>query len=232
MKEGLLRLKSSLQSLLYPQPCFLCLQEQGFSICVACIQKRLDEVQCLRCDSKLDEHKSCPTCASEFQTARFRCLFTYEDIQRLMIKVKRNGFLASLPRELFVLPSNWLCGVRVQPRLIAVPARSSSHWLSRWLRQSDSPFLRNHLKMSQKLKTKQARIRNSLDLFLPNDDFRSEEDKFILVDDVLSTGQSVRACLSVLRQLGYTPFGVFLLSWRKKKRPGLEDFDHEPEKIR
>ncbi|MBW7875507.1 MAG: hypothetical protein H3C47_05935 [Candidatus Cloacimonetes bacterium] len=231
MKEGLLRLRSSVLSFLYPQPCFLCNQEQGFSICEACVLKGVTNRLCLRCETSLDSNGSCPTCASEFHVPHFRCLFAYVDVQRLMISVKRSGFSPSLPDSLFQIPKNWLSDSNIRPNLLAVPARSSEHWLGRWMRPSDSPFLRNHLKMSQKLKTSEERIRNSLDLFLPNDDFRSREDKFILVDDVLSTGQSIRACLSVLRQLGYTPFGVFLLSWREKNKPSLEELGHESEEI-
>ena len=73
---------------------------------------------------------------------------------------------------------------------------------------------RNPSKLSQKLLNRKERKENGVNLFIPRDDFEKGSKKALLVDDVMSTGTSMRTCVSLLRSLGYQQIYGFILAFQ------------------
>jgi len=141
----------------------------------------------------------------------------------LVQSVKRFGRRVTLPVK-DTYPGPYWAADSVLP--VAVPAQTGTAWLQAGLSLGvGAPLQRKPGKLSQKLKSGGERHRNSLDLFVPGDDSLAVGQSIDLLDDVLSTGQSIRSGLSVLREMGYVARGVLVMSVRNRVRlqPGGEE---------
>ncbi|MCJ8345411.1 hypothetical protein MJH12_07715 [bacterium] len=101
-----------------------------------------------------------------------------------------------------------------------VPSRKTDHWLQFYLNKVDrarvfAPLVKNPLKLSQKLLNRSDRIENSMNLFRGSDDFKQNLNSILLIDDVLSTGNSLQSAIKELKSLGYKNISVLVFTYQE-----------------
>jgi predicted amidophosphoribosyltransferase len=223
------KVKASFFTLCFPFSCTICEGSATRPLCESCLKDLHSHPYCHRCADPLDL-LGCFKCSKEFQCSGFKVLGTYPSLKTFILNGKSQPLLKNLD-SLSTLPWNSLVPktfLEEPTDILFIPPRRPRHWLlDHWQRYcrafnpvlnwnlSFSPFaLRNPSKMSQKFLKRDARIINSLNLFQKVDDFQRTSEQVLLVDDVLSTGASLKTCISILRKLGYKRLYVFILAFQ------------------
>jgi hypothetical protein len=156
----------------------------------------------------------CFRCSRELACDSFRIIAPYEEMHSLIYTCKPEPETA-VSYSLNPLLEHWFPSSNMD--LVTVP--SGSDWLNHMIKppywsRVHSPLKKNPGKMSQKLLNREERLQNAMNLFSLSDDCPIRSKSVLLIDDVLTTGASVQACIWLLKQLGYTRIEVLLLSWR------------------
>jgi len=236
IRASLESIKAHLLTLCFPFTCELCQAGATRPVCEACLARLKETSSCCRCGQELNQ-LGCPKCSLEFQASGFKTLGVYQSLRSLILKEKSRPAANSLDR-LSILPWDTLVPNQFfveSTDLVFVPSRRSQHWIFDQMRTCQEsptsgstwqfiapPFIRNPGKMSQKFLNREARIVNPLNLFLEVDDFRRISEQALLVDDVLSTGASLKTCISTLRKLGYKRVYVFVLAYQERETRRIE----------
>ena len=190
----------------------------------------------MRCGGALRSH-SCIRCSQDLGCSAFFAPFFYSELKSFL------GVRKTTPLQIGGLgPALELDVLLPEPRyaydVFLVPSTSGEHWMEKGCslgarrlgdydgsvmeRGVSSPLSRNPLKLSQKLLNKTERGLNCVNLFRIGDDPRRKSENALLIDDVISTGGSIRACAGLLKRLGYNQVSVFCLTYRTK----LKEVDH------
>lgn len=107
--------------------------------------------------------------------------------------------------------------------IVFVPSSRNKHWMEQGLPEAlysrTLPALeRNPGKLSQKLLNLKEREKNGVNLFRIRDDCGKKFSRILLVDDVLSTGTSIRTCVKLLRSLGYEKIFCFTIAFQGRDK--------------
>ena len=107
--------------------------------------------------------------------------------------------------------------------IVFVPSSRDKNWLEQGLPPELNlrtlPALeRNPQKLSQKILNRKEREKNGVNLFRIRDDCGKKFSSILLVDDVLSTGTSVRTCVKLLRSMGYEKIFGFVIAYQARDR--------------
>ncbi len=219
MNGALSKLKDFVQALLYPKRCLLCGKIQESALCVSCQTEIRSEVSCLRCGGELRDAQCLP-CGRELGGGGLLVLSSYERLSPLIQKLKRGRDQEWDWSGLLFPPQS----LDLSDEIVLVPSTARKSWMEACLPvksglqgRLSSPLARHPQKLSQKQLQGKQRAFNAVNLFYPDDDSATVPGKVHLVDDVLSTGQSLGACAGILRDLGYEVASIRVLSFRTRK---------------
>jgi len=208
--------------LAFPVPCVLCKAPQAAPLCLPCSDALKRDRRCKLCFRPLTSH-GCISCSSSFGLDGLKILGLYEEWGEWIRDRKYHpGKSPSIPWWEF-LPTEFF---NPDTGLVLIPSSRGVHWmengLPKGLEERSLPALeRNPLKLSQKLLNRKERERNGVNLFRIRDDFERRFERVLLVDDVLSTGTSMKTCVTLLRTLGYNQVFGFVLAFQTLKRKGV-----------
>jgi predicted amidophosphoribosyltransferase len=174
---------------------------------------------CFYCGAE-QNYLNCKRCASDFEVQRFFCYSDYKLFKSFIVSRKSGAdrYDRKLP-WLSQTVSNYLME-ETNVDLVFVPSRSKEHWLQHFISDDSILSLRNLIekkdgRISSKLLSSNAR-KNTPDGFqLVKKNLNVIGDSVLLVDDVASTGSSLRACISLLKRLGYPNIFVFVFTGQK-----------------
>ncbi|PCJ19135.1 MAG: hypothetical protein COB02_08785 [Candidatus Cloacimonadota bacterium] len=209
-----------LKALFYPKACLVCNISGETFFCQKCFEKLFLLTKCLRCGQVLEDF-NCKFCSNLFECDSFCIMSEYSKLQNFVYKNKleplySNSTNFSLSKFIKKIDRNF-------NDICFVPTRSGSHWMYLYLNEVDkrkvfAPLLKNPLKLSQKLLNRDDRIINSMNLFIRSDDLRENLDSILLIDDVLSTGNSLKSAINELKMIGYKNIFVLIFSYQKIKK--------------
>ncbi|MCO4782518.1 MAG: hypothetical protein KC646_09340 [Candidatus Cloacimonetes bacterium] len=174
----------------------------------------------MKCGGTINDF-DCKLCSNLFECDRFYILEDYFVLQSFIYKSK-------VSKEVAEYSSFNLSGLIQQSNysfdhIVFVPSRNNSHWLNNCLNDEDkdrvfAPLLKNPQKLSQKLLNRHHRIRNSVNLFIRSDDFKTNLGSILLIDDVVSTGNSLQSVIQELHNMGYRNISVLVLAYQKLEK--------------
>jgi predicted amidophosphoribosyltransferase len=213
----LTRLKHFLENLFYPKFCLVCDIAGETFFCDSCFEDLFSLTKCLKCGGTIDNF-NCKLCSNLFECDRFYIVEDYCSLQKFVYKSKINKEIAS--HSSFDLSEIIKRGNFKFNQILFVPSRKESHWLHFYLNKEDkdrvfAPLLKNPRKLSQKLLNRHHRIENSVNLFIRSDDFKTNLNSVLLIDDVVSTGNSLQSVIQELIKMGYINISVLMLSYQK-----------------
>jgi predicted amidophosphoribosyltransferase len=199
----------------FPVPCAICSHSTPDPLCEACFKSLRHRNRCILCLKPLGV-SGCKTCSKRLGIDGFKALSSYDELGKWILFTKMEEFPPTLFPWWEFLPGEF---TSAKYDLIFIPSSKGDHWMENGLpdelRNSLLSALdRNPSKLSQKLLNRKERKENGVNLFIPRDDFEKGSKKALLIDDVMSTGTSMRTCVSLLRSLGYQQIYGFILAFQ------------------
>jgi hypothetical protein len=167
--------------------------------------------KCPRCSRRL-HNLSCQFCAEFFGLQNCYIFGFYTQWKPVIIKNKRGLNRTESPFLSYLLRH---CYDKLDKELFFVPPQNGVHWLTNNLEPDHKNMVCSALQkrkdnLSQKLLNREERLLNSVNLFQFCDDCRINA-QGIIIDDVVSTGASLKACTRLLKKHGYTSLDALVL---------------------
>lgn len=213
----LYKLKLFLENLFYPKSCLVCHIAGETFFCNSCFENLFSVTKCFKCGGKINDF-DCKLCSNLFECDRFYIVDKYKNLQKFIYKSKINAEFSKYSQ--FNLSEIIERTFGDSEMITFVPSRNGSHWLNCYLNDKDknrvfAPLLKNPQKLSQKLLNRCHRTSNSVNLFIRSDDFKTNLGSVLLIDDVVSTGNSLQSVIQELASIGYTNISVLILSYQQ-----------------
>lgn len=205
--------------LLFPYSCSVCQEESLEAVCPYCWHELLNQSKCPRCERRRFGVNLCE-CSVELQADGFLAISSYEKTGKWIREAKDSldPYIHPISGEdLFSLFLEHFKLERSSTDVVLVPSSGGENWIEKLLEDSSdvrllSPLRRNPAKLSQKHLKREERLKNAMKLFYAVDEYPLESENVLLIDDVISTGGSSIACISLLRRLGYKRVFVAFLA--------------------
>ncbi len=233
-----------LDILLPQEQCCLCHKSGRFSSrqpwCQACTDRMMEKktalAHCDRCGKYLEENGEtiCLDCREKNPAfAIARSVGPYEDCYRIAVKLLKFMGRANLARQMGTMmakvikeearfwPLDLIVPVPISPRHLKQRKFNQTELLarqiSREIKVRMDPTVLNRVKEtpSQRELTKVERERNLIHAFIIKDKDKVKQKNILLVDDVYTTGSTVRECTRVLLEAGAKRVAV--ITWAAGK---------------
>jgi ComF family protein len=218
MLERLVKLGNATLDLILPQSCLGCRQE-GKVICLSCRSRlpRLTSPFCYRCGLPQNDGKPCPDCAEQnFVIDGIRSVYLFEGLVRKAIHSFKYQNLRTLARPLAEtmaeylkassIPVEVLIPVPLHPARLHQRGYNQSLLLARELGKLcgftvESKALirrKNTPPQTKTISVKERRINMQEVFACQTGDLTNQ--KVLLIDDVATTGTTLNACATALKQ--------------------------------
>jgi competence protein ComFC len=223
--ESLLNLKEDILDLIFPQHCVICkkyLSRQEKNVCQACWDNlaQLPSPFCAECKSFIEKDKQCKHCGNEKKFVLVYSLGNFDERYQSLIYAFKYNQLINLGRRLGYalgekikedrgfLESDFIIPVPLHPSRKRKRGFNQSEILALEVAQElNIPVLRDVLKRKKRTKDQttlnaKQREENVRGAFKVKNEDRISNKKVILVDDVITTGATLRECAKTLIQAG------------------------------
>jgi len=204
---------------LFPRRCLGC-RQWGKYFCQKCLRniKLIERQICPVCGRPAIEGKTHPRCQAKYSLNGLISIFAYQGLIKEAIGKLKYKFITDLAEELIGLTSKHmsfpksfiLIPVPLHPRRQRWRSFNQAELLGRilaekfnWQVRADILVRYKHTKPQVDLKGKERRknIRGAFKIN-PNSKFLIRNSKFILFDDIWTTGSTLRECGQVLKRAG------------------------------
>lgn len=220
----------SFLDVLFPAHCFGC-GYLGVYLCPRCEQKLrpLEQQSCLYCKKSSLYGLTHPQCRRPLGIDGFISLFYYDNLLKRIIKGIKYSFVTTAQNDLFYLIAKYgrnpLIYYKKSPSLFIQPiplskekersrgfnqAKIIAETLSSFTHIKEVELIRRHknTEIQAKIKNKKARsenVRGAFSLFKKNTNIK----EILLVDDVITSGSTVKEAAKILKKGGVNKIYVF-----------------------